>query len=34
MKALNDTYVARYGIRYEDSLEVLADFAEKLIYKL
>ena len=33
-KILINFYAARYGIRYEDSLEVLADFAEKLIYKL
>lgn len=33
-KILINFFANRYGIRYEDSLEVLSDFAEKLVYKL
>jgi hypothetical protein len=33
-KILINYFAHRYGIRYEDSLEVLSDFAEKMVYLL
>jgi hypothetical protein len=33
-KILINYFAKRYGIRYEDSLEVLCDYAEQMYYKL
>ena len=33
-KILINYFANRYGIRYEDGLEVLSEFAEKMIYVL
>ena len=33
-KILINFFGNRYGIRYEDSLEVLSDFAERMVYLL
>jgi hypothetical protein len=33
-KILINYFAKRYGIRYEDSLEVLCEFAEQIFYKL
>jgi len=33
-KILINYFAKRYGIRYEDSLEVLSEYAEQLYYKL